>query len=668
MSNTNLPPNIEGALGDASAKLNELSRGLGKQLDLIRNFNKELEKAAKPLKASTQNFTSLIHPLNELRKSINALNKTVIANAQVGIAGFTGSKLQYFRKMLSGLGPPKGTPPPLPPSPPGSPSGEPEINRTYLDNEFIRVVDANTQSIKSLVTSNIQYFNIGNNLVKTFQDFEKLQIQSLGMGIDYNKFLEQNSEALNSTRVSQAQLREVMISNFAAGIKMNSRELQNLNEEMIATGQDTQALQAVNANLLALTGKNTSTVSLLSRVNKEVSDQYQISNDRLVKTMQALSDNLEQASFFGPQAVESVGRLGQELQGVLGVDMPREINTVLSLIQPSIDNLGKQVLLGIEDLPNQVVNGVPQISDLEPMFRKVLKVTAEAQANNLATANTVAAGQLGVSEQQLRAIQRVAEGVLNGNIFQSELAKKQEEEFNTVKQLREKQLDFFTDYGPGIYKGVQAMTPVLNKMALNLNALALAAGAANAISQFESLIPGLGKGGKGGKGGTKGVGKLLRGLGRGGIGAAAFGAIDLLTDPGSFNIGGTVGGMAGAGIGSLIAPGIGTVIGGYLGSFLGEKLTPLEEIRENTQVVAQTSLDQEQREQQAENERRARMAANREELSQLSFVSSMLRDQARYAPDPQALQEAIDRNTKAVNALNTKLNKIPPSTNSQTNR
>jgi hypothetical protein len=361
MSNTNLPPNIEGALGDASAKLNELSRGLGKQLDLIRNFNKELEKAAKPLKASTQNFTSLIHPLNELRKSINALNKTVIANAQVGIAGFTGSKLQYFRKMLAGLGPPTGTPPPLPPGNDDDDDDKkkPPREKTYLENEFIRLMDANTQSIKSLVTSNIQYFNIGNNIVKAFQDFEKLQIQSLGMGIDYNKFLEQNSEALDSARVGQAQLREVMISNFAAGIKMNSRELQNLNEEMIATGQDTQALQAVNANLLALTGKNTSTVSLLSRVNKEVSDQYQISNDRLVKTMQALNDNLEQASFFGPQAVESVGRLGQELQGVLGVDMPREINTVLSLIQPSIDNLGKQVLLGIEDLPNQVVNGVP---------------------------------------------------------------------------------------------------------------------------------------------------------------------------------------------------------------------------------------------------------------------------------------------------------------------
>jgi hypothetical protein len=170
------------------------------------------------------------------------------------------------------------------------------------------------------------------------------------------------------------------------------------------------------------------------------------------------------------------------------------------------------------------------------------------------------------------------------------------------------------------------------------------------------------------KPGTTGLGKVVRGLGRGGVGAAAFGLVDLLTDPGSFNIGETAGGMAGAGIGSVVAPGIGTVIGGYLGSFLGEKLTPLEEIEQHTGYTAQASQDQQQREQQAENERRARMAANREELSQLSFVSSMLRDQARYAPDPQALQEAIDRNTKAVNALNTKLNKIPPSTNSQTNR
>ena len=665
MSNTNLPPNIEGALGDASSKLNELSRGLGKQLDLIKDFNNELKKSIEPLKSGTQNFKSLIYPLNELRKSINALNKTVIANAQVGIAGFTGSKLQYFRKMLAGLGPPTGTPPPLPPGNDDDDDDDkkkPPREKTYLENEFIRLMDANTQSIKSLVTSNIQYFNIGNNIVKAFQDFEKLQIQSLGMGIDYNKFLEQNSEALDSARVGQAQLREVMVSNFAAGIKMNSRELQNLNEEMIATGQDTQALQAVNANLLALTGKNTSTVSLLSKVNKEVSDQYQISNDRLVKTMQALNDNLEQASFFGPQAVESVGRLGQELQGVLGVDMPREINTVLSLIQPSIDNLGKQVLLGIEDLPNQVVNGVPQISDLEPMFRKVLKVTAEAQANNLATANTVAAGQLGVSEQQLRAIQRVAEGVLNGNIFQSELAKKQEQEFETVKNFREKQLDFFTVKGPGIYDTIREHTPILNNIALSLNALALAMGTTEAISKFGSIIPSKFKPGK------TGLGKVVRGLGRGGVGAAAFGLVDLLTDPGSFNIGETAGGMAGAGIGSLIAPGVGTVIGGYLGSFIGGMFTPLEEIKDNTQVTAQTVKDQEQREKQAENERRARMAANREELSQLSFVSSMLRDQARYAPDPQALQEAIDRNTKAVNTLNTKLNKIPPSTNSQTNR
>lgn len=604
MSDTNLPPNIESGLNDAASKLGDFNSELGQQVKLARNFNKQIGAVLDNIKKSNDTFGKLKSPLENLKKSIDALSKVVQANTKTMYYGFSRSfRASGFgdrlRRIMSDSR--------LPPDPPDGggnvdrePEGEPWYKKFIesFENSFEKITRDNIESMKGVINSNIKYFNITDNLVKSFRNFEALQLKSLGMGIDYNKFLEENSEALDNSRVGQQQLREVMISNFAAGIKMNSAELQNLNEEMIATGQDTQSLQTVNANLLALTGKNTSVVSNLARVNKEVSDEYQISNDRLVKTMQSLSENLEQASFFGPQAVESVGRLGQELQGVLGVDMPREINTVLSLIQPSIDNLGKQSLLGLEALPQAFVDGTPQLSDLEPMFKRVLGVISRAQASNITTANQVAADQLQLSQSQLRAIQRVAEGVINGNAMQSSLEKKQEEEFKSVKNLRERQLDYFTVAGPGTYEVIQQHTQLLNNISLGINALGLAAGVTKFSGGFDSS-----KGSRLGRAGLRGVGGLAAGL--------AAGAMTYQS--GTTGLGGAAGSVAGGAIGQILIPipGLGAAIGTAVGGYLGDKLESLtnssDQIVNNTEAQAKAA---EAERLEKERKRREEAAAN----------------------------------------------------------
>jgi hypothetical protein len=243
-------------------------------------------------------------------------------------------------------------------------------------NESIgtKVRKENAESFKNLVNTIRTQYNITNKLRESIQALDKNNLKALATGTTYNRFLQANTESLKDLRAGFRETVEVQLSNFAAGIRVNSDELNNLNQELLLTGQNTKALEGVNSQLLAITGKDVRAVSTAAKINQEVSEKYLISNDRLVETLNSLSEQLDQASFFGTQAVEAITRVGQELQGVVGVGMSGPIQTVLSLLQPSIENISTQVLAGAEGLPQKLAEGTLQTEDLKPLFSRIIEL------------------------------------------------------------------------------------------------------------------------------------------------------------------------------------------------------------------------------------------------------------------------------------------------------
>tara|TARA_S200002703_G_scaffold158525_1_gene169135 strand:+ start:1118 stop:3100 length:1983 start_codon:yes stop_codon:yes gene_type:complete len=640
MSNTNLPPNIEASLSNTASRFNDLSSELGSQIKLSRRFNKEVGGFLDNLKKANEVFGNVVAPLESLKKSIDALAKVVQANTKttyysLSRAFRTSRAGARLRDTMSDAG--------LPPGPPQNPNNnDPDDNsprepffKPFLER-FNRIGEDQINSIKTLVASNQRYFSITDNLIKAYKDFEALNEKSLAMGVSYERFFNANSAELRSSRVSMQELAEVMVSNFGAGIRMNSKELQDLNEEMIATGQDTQALQSVNANLLALTGKNADVVSNLAKVNQDVSKEYQISNDRLVRTMQSLAENFEQASFFGSDAVEAVGTLGQELQGLIGVDMPQELNTAVSLLIPSMENIGRRQLLGLEGIEEKFVNNNVVLADLAPAFQRVLRVRDRARQTDLDTANLVAASQFQVSEQQFRQLSRLAEAVINGNEFQSEIAQKRDEEFKQVQVLRKKQLDYFTEVGPQTYEAVRTITPAITQLTLAMN-LAAGAGSLGNIGGAKFSF----------KGGNFGLGAMgKRALGGTAIGAATTG-LRYLDDPNSVSLGSAAGSIGGAAIGQAILPipVVGALIGGYIGNAIGEYFDPLEDVKDSSKKTAEETAKANR---EAEKERREKEAASRQEMSALASLGAYLRRMAPKEGQSEALKEAIEENTKEM--------------------
>jgi hypothetical protein len=629
MSNTNLPPDLVSQLAGASLRFSEITDEIGKQLGLTKEFNKSIEKISNNFKALTEvKFKELTRPLNDLKKSIDRLNVTVgeanrrqvhryhpnpaaRRSAQGGGGGGGGSggtdplddfddnqprknKIKEFFKDISKL----------------ATSGA-EATRDFGTKNLTRVLKDNVRSTQNLALTYVKSFNVMDNLVNHFRSFEQRQAETLSMGVSYNKLLTENSEFLGESRVGLRELREAMVSNLLVGIKEQTPELKGLTEHMIATGQNLQGLQSVNTNLLALTGRDVRSMNSFITTNQEISDAYQISNDRLIQTMMSLSDHLEQAAFFGTDAVNAMGALGMELQAKLGVDMPREIATVMKMLTPSVENLARHPLLGMTGTSQKFAEGTLTLGNIEPMLHRVLKVYDESRSSDVNIANQLAASRVRMSEQEFRQLKRLADGYFNGVKTDEAIKSAQEEEFKQTKIARQKANDFFE-------RGVQTMIPEIQKIAPALAQLTVAVNLAGLAG---------GMGGLGGKlAGNFGKAGLKI---RGGVGLASMAAYGALRSQDALGLGGTsLGGNIGATVGGIAGsfipiPLVGTIVGAMAGEFIGKLIDPVEEIRDHTKTTANATKDQSALAQQ---ERRERLAAERRrETNQMIEYARYLR-------------------------------------------
>jgi len=471
------------------------------------------------------------------------------------------------------------------------------------ETQYSRAVKENTNSLKNLSNSIRQNFNITKKMTEAVNRLDRNNLKALATGTTYNKFLESNTAALKDLRAGFRETVEVQLSNFAAGIRVNSTELNDLNQELLLTGQNTKALEGVNSQLLAITGKDVRAVDTAARINKEVSDKFLISNDRLIQTLESLAGELDKASLFGTDAVEAISRVSQELQGMVGVGMTSQIQTAISILQPSIDNIATQVLTGSEGLAAKLAQGTLETEDLRPLFKRILEVNERTLAtNDPRVAGSLAASQLGLSESQNRSLLQLARNFENQVKVEDEARKTAKETEETLRTAREKANNFFDNVAPVIAAGVVPIAPAIYQLGIAMNAAGLLGNAGGLFGR------GAGKAGAraGVRAGLKAMGK--RALGAVPLAGAVMGGYDAMQ-----------GDTVGAAIGGATT---GAFIGGPVGAVIGAGVGYLAATMMNTEKTAdEIAKENESR----DRERREKEARNRAEIDQLTFMAQYLR-------------------------------------------
>lgn len=469
---------------------------------------------------------------------------------------------------------------------------------------YSKTVKENTNSLKRLSDSIRQNFNITNKMTEAINRLDRNNLKALATGTTYNKFLESNTAALKDLRAGFRETVEVQLSNFAAGIRVNSRSLDDLNQEMLLTGQNTKALEGVNSKLLAITGKDVKAVDTAAKINKQVSDKFLISNDRLIQTLESLVGELDKASLFGTEAVEAITRVSQELQGMVGVGMSSQIQTAISILQPSIDNIATQVLTGSEGLSAKLAQGTLQTEDLRPLFKRILEVNERTLAtNDPRVAGSLAASQLGLSETQNRSLLQLARNFENQIKVEDEARKTAKETEESLRTAREKANDFFDNTAKVIAAGVVPIAPAIYQLSIAMNAAGLVGGFGGP----------LGKLGKSAATRRTFLGGAARGALR--LGSRAIPFVGAAV--GAYNA--SQGDTLGAALGGATT---GAMIGGPIGAVVGAGVGYLAATMMNTEKTAEElARENEAREQ----ERREREARNRREMDQLTFMAQYLR-------------------------------------------
>jgi hypothetical protein len=507
------------------------------------------------------------------------------------------------------------------------------------------------QSFNSFRQSLYANSNNLNNLTTAMNKADAAQRKATAAGISYGKFVTENSAQLELTRAGFAETAAALVDGFTKGVNINNGAVFGLTEKMVATGQSTEKLNTLNANLISITGRDADTVQRLAQVNEEVSDKYLISNEKLIDSLANLQESFDAFSVFDG-GVGAFGELATELQGAAGAGAQRQVNTVLKLLEPSIGNVGKQFLGSLDTVRDQLAEGAAVgLENLQPFFQRVIN-TFEQTGGPAFARTEVAAAQLGLSKQQFQASLQLARIMESGNKVQDEFKKAQEEEFKNMTNARQKANRFFDDVAPAIQTSVASITPAL------LMFMQLQGGAAAGSLVMGNMAPGFTKkskayhsrlqrkggvlGGASKLGGKMGGFGLVASLGAGLVDdvfdATPGGALDSTTD-----VLGSAG--AGAAMGAALGP-LGALIGGGAGAIYGI----FQAIDKNTKATEEELRKQREDQERKDREKRASEAAIID--SNFRVVAALATQaQDRMTADGKALDARFQILTKRVEQL-----------------
>src|SRR5210317_697630 len=263
------------------------------------------------------------------------------------------------------------------------------------------------------------------------------------------KFVNKNTDVLSKGLVSNQKLIDAIAANFESGIRVQTPALMELSEEMIATGQDLQALTRMNSDLLLLTGDNIDALETVNRVNKEVSDKYGVSNEKLINSVNSLRDVFEESSFFGAKSTASLEAITMQLMGRTGGKASEgAIRSLLKIVTGDFATLDPAIRLGAQQARAKLGAGQAlNISDLTPILDNLAMMAEGFRGNDpLAigaglTARLSGLGGAGAVNELLNLRKQ-----LQSNYELSEEMKKTDDDtFNNFQNINERARKFYDE-------------------------------------------------------------------------------------------------------------------------------------------------------------------------------------------------------------------------------
>jgi hypothetical protein len=511
---------------------------------------------------------------------------------------------------------------------------------------------------KSIIRLNSNFQNFVNPLTRlsdSINRLDKTNVAALKIGVTNEKLsksVEKNSNLLSRNLTSNNELRLAIIDGFGRGVRAQTDALDNLTTEMVATGQDVTALNKLNSDLVLLTGNNIQSLDNAARVNKEVSDAYGVSNDKLINTLNSLRDTLQTASFFGSNAVDSLGEVAQQLTGRAGgTDITGALATLNKILVGGLETERTAQLLGATGARQTLAGGGRlTLQQILPILDQV-----EARRDQLGGGRfglDILSQTLGLSKSQTTELLNLSEIARQDFKLQDELKKTTDETYNSIENINKRALNFYDNTAVGM---LGTLGGINTNLLFLVQQLGLAGGAGM------SLLGGRRRGRRTtsplaptydpatgartdpsarqriGSANVRGRGVLKKGIGQAGIalGVGAAASQFIPEKIGGLETGrGIQGAQIGAVAGSFI-PGLGTLAGGVVGGLLGL-------IASNTGKSAE-ELAKQRRIADEEKQRRRAEEASRD-MSRLDFLAGYIRSRGgSFMTDPEmkTLFEAI---------------------------
>jgi len=327
---------------------------------------------------------------------------------------------------------------------------------------FVNPVTRLTDSISRLDRTNIEALKIGTTNAKLSEAVSK------------------NSTILNGLRTSNQELQEAIIQGFGQGVRVQTTALTELTTELVATKQNVGALNKLNSDLVLFTGNNIQSIDNAAKVNKEASDAFGVSNDKLISTLNGLRETLQTASFFGTNAVDSLAEVSQQLQARAGgTDVTGALRTLNRLLVGGLETERAAALLGATSARERIAGGgtLDLQRDIIPILDRL-----EARRQSMGGGRfglDILSQSLGESKQsvvELLNLRRIAQQDFKIN---EGLKKTTDETYNSIENINKRALNFYDNTAIGILGGIGSLN---TNLILLGGSLAQAAGGLGAVA------------------------------------------------------------------------------------------------------------------------------------------------------------------------------------------
>lgn len=469
------------------------------------------------------------------------------------------------------------------------------------------------QATRQVAAAATQFANPITRLQDSITRLDQSNRYALALGTTnekLTKFVNKNTDVLSKGLVSNQKLIDAIAANFESGIRVQTPALMELSEEMIATGQDLQALTRMNSDLLLLTGDNIDALETVNRVNKEVSDKYGVSNEKLINSVNSLRDVFEESSFFGAKSTASLEAITMQLMGRTGGKASEgAIRSLLKIVTGDFATLDPAIRLGAQQARAKLGAGQAlNISDLTPILDNLAMMAEGFRGNDpLAigaglTARLSGLGGAGAVNELLNLRKQ-----LQSNYELSEEMKKTDDDtFNNFQNINERARKFYDETAIDMLKKLGEIDTNLVK---SITDQTMAFGA------LLGLLP------------TSRAGSFMKiagGVSRvGGAAAGLYGAS--MFEQGSVEQGALGGASLGLAVLGPVGAVFGAAIGGLVNHFGGlegiadRSKDLLAQVADNTEKSAKADTEINQREKDKENLARAKESSMEIQRAQSIF-------------------------------------------------